>query len=265
MKKKLLTTLALLLTVGIIPAFLPYTAFAAVGVDNSALWAGGICGQSGTNTVSYTMGAGSNGIIIVLVPTGAITSVKYAGQTLTKLADSVATGYSYYYLQNPTTGANNVSVTRSVSASDLDCVIASFTGVLQSGTPLVGLQNNSASATSISNNYTSTTAGSYIIDFLATSGSPGLGITPITPTGTGHVSLQYFYINGGDQVGGGIGYTPAASVSTYTIGYSCSNSSTPWEIDYYELLPQPPPSAPPGIVSWQGAHVVMRGGNATIR
>jgi len=262
--KRLYKILAPLAIVSVVLFALPKGAFASVSSDNAATWVG--CDASGTQTTSYTMGAGANGILVVATPNAfSVASVSYGGVAMVHLATStVANEYSYYYLQNPPTGANTLSITNNGTETDLNCSIASFFGAQQTGNPFTGHTGFSVSGTSISENFTTSSAGSMVVDFVATNGSPIAPISSITPTGTGHVSATYFYSGGGDQEGGGIGYTPAASVSTYTIGYSASNSSTPWGVDYYELLPAAPPSTPRPVVQISSP-LTIKGGTLTIK
>lgn len=213
----------------------------AIAIDNSAIWSAP--NASGANTQAYTC-TGSDLILIASVATGLITSMTYNGVAMTKLADNATTFLSYYYLQNPATGSNNIVVTRSGSpGATIDGDIMSFTGVLQGSNPFgTGQTNSGTSTTSLSNNYTTTQANSYIVDFLSTSGAPGAAPSPVTATGAGHISARYSYIGGGDQVGSGAGYTPTTSTGAYTIGYSWTVIGTPaaWAISYYELFPSIP-------------------------
>lgn len=207
----------------------------AIAIDNSALFT---ANNAGANTLAYAMSAIANGIILVYATVGNITSVTYNGIALTFLLTS--SGISIYYLQGPATGTNNLVINRSGGVGNsVESMITSFTGVLQSGTPLIGRQNNTSTATtSFSNNYTSSTSGSYILDILEIDGSPGSGVTAVVATGTGHVSSQYNYSGGGDQEGIGGGYTPALTPGIFPVGYSWTTVVSPatWNINYYELL-----------------------------
>lgn len=209
----------------------------AIAIDTSLNWPAP--NSSGTNTLSYTMGSVTNGILIAGVNTpGTITSCTYNGVAMTKLADGT-TGFTYFYLQNPASGAHNLVLTRSgTNTSSLDGWAISFSGVQQTGNPFSGLQSNAGSgATGFSNNYTTTVANAYVIDFLEADGSPSHMPVPITATGTGHISAQYSYTGGGTQEGGGVGYTPTTTTGSYPIGYSWGSISPAgnWTVDYYQL------------------------------
>lgn len=212
----------------------------AVAVDTSALWTSP--NSSGANTLSYTMGSVTSGLLVVVVQSGNITGVTYNGGAMNKLADG-PNSLSYYYLQNPVAGAHNVVVTRSSGAgSDLDGVVISFSGAKQSGNPFGTVQSNSGtSKTGLTNNFTTLGIGSMILDLLATDGNPLSSPTPLTATGTGHTIAQQNYQGAGDQYGIGVGYTAAATAASYSIGYSWTSISVAadWGIDYYEISAQP--------------------------
>lgn len=71
---------------------------------------------AGSLTVSYTMGAVSNGYLVGGVAsnttTEVVTAIKYAGVSLTEVAYAThGAGASSWWLANPASGANNVVVT----------------------------------------------------------------------------------------------------------------------------------------------------------
>lgn len=121
-------------------------------------------------TWSHTMGAGSNGILIVAASyanpsTGLITGVTFNGVALTHIDSSVAnlgvgTGRAVdlWYLLNPASGANNVVITASGATSPLNGGAISLTGASGVGT---SAKNNSTSSTSLS--CTTSSGGSDIV------------------------------------------------------------------------------------------------------
>lgn len=93
-----------------------------------------------TLTVAHTC-TGSNRVLLVGLSTNnttdIVTGVTYAGVSMTKLKTQVVQGlyYSYlFYLQNPSSGTNNIVATAS-SSSLMGAISASFTGADQVSTP----------------------------------------------------------------------------------------------------------------------------------
>lgn len=93
-----------------------------------------------TLTVAHTC-SGSNRVLLVGLSTNnttdIVTGVTYAGVAMTKLRTQVVQGlyYSYlFYLQNPTSGTNNIVATAS-SSSLMGAISASFTGAAQVSSP----------------------------------------------------------------------------------------------------------------------------------
>lgn len=102
---------------------------------------------------SYTC-TGSNLVLVVVFGTSGgatshISSVTYAGVTMTQIDDKnfIGDGHSYaYYLIAPATGANNVIITTDGTALDMTVESISYTGAAQSGQP-DNFAYNTASAT----------------------------------------------------------------------------------------------------------------------
>lgn len=96
--------------------------------------------QSNVNevlTFSFTVGVGSNRIMFAAPTcTGAqtVVSVTYAGASMTRInTQAYILGVSELWaLANPASGANNVVVTYSATPTGDDCVVASYSGALQS-------------------------------------------------------------------------------------------------------------------------------------
>ena len=116
---------------------------AGIAYDNSAA-----SGNSGQNslTFSYTVGSGSNRLLIVSV--GAVdgttadrqvSGITYNGVALTRGDGRDSTSEfennEVWYLLGPASGANNVVVTMGGTCNGISAVAASYTGVQQSSQP----------------------------------------------------------------------------------------------------------------------------------
>lgn len=115
-------------------------------------------GSTNSLTASYTVGSGSNRLLVVQVlgdvAAGAddITGVTYNGVSMTLAAKQVATGDRneyQYYLIGPASGANNVVVS-CTGTHYLLVGAADYTGVSATGQPDVVNHNSGADPTSIS-------------------------------------------------------------------------------------------------------------------
>lgn len=100
-------------------------------------------GSGATYTASYTVGSGSNRLLVVGVEGDLIAgdtsdpiSVTYAGVNMTFIAHDITVirGIYLYYLLNPASGANNVVITFGGSHFILGTA-ADYTGVKQSAQP----------------------------------------------------------------------------------------------------------------------------------
>lgn len=129
-------------------------------------------------TFSHTCGTGANRILWVSFRVGSNsdlpTGVTYGGIAMTqaiKRNDASGTQYAYlYYLVNPATGANNVVITLSLSASIVSAS-ASYTGAKQSGQPDASGSNGAAPGTSVSTSITVVAASSWVISFVCNDGT----------------------------------------------------------------------------------------------
>lgn len=118
-------------------------AFAAIARD-VAVSGGSVTATS--LTYSHTT-SGSDRLLVVTYQSGTsadrITGITYGGVAMTKLGSSLQntrfTGY--YYLLNPSLGANNVVLTGSTS-DVIEAYSASYTGVNQTGNPEASTSNN---------------------------------------------------------------------------------------------------------------------------
>lgn len=151
--------------------------------------------NSGSTTLSFSHTvSGTNTILIVCADlernlSQTVTGVTYAGVSMVALyAQSFGGGrYSgFYYLINPTTGANNVVI--SISATTTFRLIGaatSYSGVSQSGFPdAQGITDQSAgTVSSISTSVTTTKNNSWLIGATCVGSAPSAG-TNTTSRGT---------------------------------------------------------------------------------
>lgn len=144
-------------------------------------------GTGATNTQSITVASNSNrGLVVFVSITGisandTITGVTYAGVSMTQVTSVVTGGVNgftqrayAFYLNAPTTGANNLVISHSGS-QDVIFHWYSIYNVSQSGQPEV----NGTTASGTSSSITTTANGARVFGFSGNpSGNPG------TPTGT---------------------------------------------------------------------------------
>jgi hypothetical protein len=117
-----------------------------------------------TNTFSHTV-SGSNTILFVACSNenaGAVTGATYNGVSMTEIGSGNGTLH-LFYLINPTTGANNVTITRSGTANDFHGWAISYTGVKQSGQPDASTTATAASAASLTTTLTVVANNSWAI------------------------------------------------------------------------------------------------------
>lgn len=140
---------------------------------------------SDPHTVSHTVGTeyGNRLLVVVVVQNSAhsVTGVTYNSVAMTQAAtqqNSDATGrVSLYYLVNPSTGANTVSVDQSAGGT---CTVyaSSWYGVSQTS-PLDDTGVTAATSSAVSTTVTPTTNGQLIIDGLHTKASSN-SVVPVT-------------------------------------------------------------------------------------
>jgi archaellum component FlaF (FlaF/FlaG flagellin family) len=175
--------------------------------------------------------SGSDRILIVGLNTagiGAINQVNYDGVPMTQIGSTVNNGgsasVSLWYLVNPSTGTNTVSITLA-AVTNVAAGAVSFTGVNQTDPIDV---SNSATGTSLtpSVSLTTTTDEAWIIDVVGTNGGT------IT-TGTGQVE-RWNVIQGAARGAGSTEFT--SSSGTFTMSWEKSTSSN-WAIIAAALRP----------------------------
>jgi pectate lyase len=208
-------------------ALTPITASAAIGFDSTATRA---VTNAASTSWSHTVGTGADRVLIVglaLEDTGttslAINSITYAGVAMTPVANSIATAGSstldraqLYYLLNPASGANTISITFGGAVNGVSAGSVSLTGVAQSA-PTAAAIKTATSGTTISANIAVATAGSWIID-VANSGAGNATLTP------GSSQTKRWGV--GQTNSGGAGSTTApAATGTSTVSWTASSSS----------------------------------------
>ena len=150
----------LLLTLALIGLLIPSVSFGAIAFDNFV--------GMGTNptTVSFTVGSNPGRIMFVACThdRNAGDTVEYNGVAMTGLT-SMTDNQNYlvtsYYLLNPASGANNITIS---SASNYWCAAASYSGVKQSApTNIANSGMSSGGVTSASLGMTSTVDNSFAV------------------------------------------------------------------------------------------------------
>lgn len=127
-------------------------------------------------TFSHTTGSGSNRLLVVTIAMrggagGVITGVTYNGVSMTQVTTEALTGSAHatiYYLVNPASGSNTVSVAHSMTGSTHLVVSAtSLTGVDQT-TPLnVSSKASASSAGPMTTSLTTTVDDCWVVDSCA--------------------------------------------------------------------------------------------------
>ena len=197
---------------------------AGITYDNSV--DGGNNGGSTTSlTYSYTVGSGSNRLLVVnlIGDTSAddISSVTYAGTAMTLVGKVQAPSNNWqylYYLLNPASGSNNVVITAG-SSHYLISEAASWYNVKQSAQPDASTTNTAAAtSTSVTTSLTTVASGSLVVQGLWSYGhlAAGAGATPIlTDTAFGGAGI---FVSSGSPV------SPAGNVSMTTISDGTSST-----------------------------------------
>lgn len=128
-----------------------------------------VSGTGGTTSPrdhSHTVTGTDTILFVVTFSQGTVSGVTYNGVAMTSLGTygyTVPTGNgTMWYLINPTTGTNTVSITH--SGSFTIGVSASYTGAQQSGQPDATIQTNTSnSTTTLTNNITVVKNGSWLL------------------------------------------------------------------------------------------------------
>lgn len=142
-------------------------------------------------TVSYTVGSGSNRFLVVTISNftnnQTVTAVTYNGTSMTQLpTNSPQTTYgggtqnSFFYLVNPSSGSNTLSITWSASTSQFYYAAVSYTGVEQTPTIRSSSAQSGSIRTSSSVSLTGTSANDLMVISQSGEGDsvvPGTGVT----------------------------------------------------------------------------------------
>lgn len=201
-----------------------YFSDGGITYDNKSTRNTNISSTGGTDTFSYTVGSGSNRILIVYLAiagsggtTPTPTSVTYNGTTMTA-GNSQSQGANQklfsYYLLSPSTGANNVVITMPSAPVDqyISVAVQSYSNVGSVETS----QGSTSAGSSISTSYTVNTLGTLI------SSAVGYGGT-ISPTGNSYNNNQYSgtntytAINSGDS---GLLFTTGSQTVSWNPGWN---------------------------------------------
>ena len=173
----------------------------AIAVDNTATFDDASYDTTTSNTISFTVGSGSNRLLIVtasywedVAGTGTITGITYAGTSMTQVVTATETAMSTYIyrLVAPTSGTNNIVITTSGATDSRKFGVISFTGVNQT-TP-INASNTAIASTSgpLTASLTTTVANTMLVDaasnFSANTITPGTGQTVIFNTTSNGVS-----------------------------------------------------------------------------
>lgn len=128
----------------------------AIAYDNSGSDAAVVVS---TRTWSYTVGVGTNRLLLLGIYSGAdlsTSTVTYAGVSMTYITGQTQPNgerISMWYLYNPSSGANNVVWTSAGGSTTVGMQAVSYSGVSQSGFPDA---QSTASGTSLTSNFSLT-------------------------------------------------------------------------------------------------------------
>ena len=125
-------------------------------------------GLVNTTTASYTVGSGSDRLLVLYlvggINTDTISAVTYAGVSMTLIGkiNAGANRFVYlWYLLNPASGSNAFSITDGGNLNNGAC--SDFTGVLQSGQPDASGTNTGLVVTSISKTLTTVADNCWLV------------------------------------------------------------------------------------------------------
>lgn len=171
---------------------IPKTYATGITVDTSNVMATQFSATASSYTKSFTVGTGSNTVLIVVAGYGSgipsLSSVTYAGTSMTKInkvSFQEPTSVEIWYLVAPSTGTNNIVATASSGTAKFTLAALSIFGASQTGIPdsqhVDGSQTGSV--TSYSQSTTVVAANSFLIMGGRANGGAALtGGTNTTPT-----------------------------------------------------------------------------------
>ena len=158
-----------------------WTGILAVRADssttNSANYQGATTSDGATSLTipSYTVGSGSNGLLIVEYSTRGTTSpasITYGGAALTRLDTNSDSGgivtTEIWYLKTPAAGTANIVVTMPGAAKEFSVGVSNYFNVNQTTPFGTVFKASGTSGTAVSNVVTDSAVGGIVIDSLAT-------------------------------------------------------------------------------------------------
>lgn len=212
----------------------PNVAFGAIAYDNATkrTWTAG-----GTVTFSHTT-TGSDLVLIVTIFhfDSTVSGVTYNGTALTELVDQVNNSASanytaVYYLVNPDTGSNNVSITMS-NSNNIEAVAATYTGVDTASFPDAWVSSAGNNSSSFSLGVTTTVDDCWLV---VGERETDVGITK----DSGTTRVTYATV-------GTFGWDSDGSVGTAgSKTYSTTSGDATDRIDGVVLISLPPATATP--------------------
>lgn len=211
----------------LIPSFVVY---AAITYDADTQSADAV--NASSLTFNHTTAAGDNRILFVAIQCDdndigsySASSVTYNGVALTLAQISAEYGVNtteVWYLVNPATGTNEVSISdaQSFLCDRLRATAITYQGVDQS-TPIdVSVENGNATASDPSTNITTTVANTWILDSTVN----GTGFAGTVTVGANQTERWQNTVNSADHYGSD---EIAASIGTYTMSWSLE-TDRPW-------------------------------------
>jgi len=183
---------------------------------------------STTQTFPITVGSGQNRVLLVgvtaMAASNTSTAASYNGTAMSLLLNNgnVNTQMQVWYLQNPTSGTHNVSITLVNSSANVIPVAVSFANAIGTGNTSTKLSVGTSTSLSVSS-----TRGNIVLDFLN-----DLNTVAPDPVPTSGQTLLVASTTSGDAREGAAGYIVATSTGAIVEKYALS-SSTFWQ--QYEI------------------------------
>jgi hypothetical protein len=205
-------------------SLLPRICGAAIAFNAGGIVGTGDNGGSGNFSGSYTCGSGANRILFVgvvgQIGVNTITAITYNGVAMTLIDAPHGTGLrfgAFYYLINPASGANTLSITQS-GGDYLIPIAADYSGAKQSGQPDAFATTTDANSNpSFTQNITTVADNCWTIMFTS---SNSLGFT----AGSGSTSRASGNFGVSNIFDSNAAITPAGATSmTYTGGAGTSD------------------------------------------
>ena len=218
MTRKLLLILTILLLI-------PNLVFGAIAYDTDSEW-----NVDGASTLSqtFTVGAGSNRLLVVVITVEdstagdhAVDIITYAGVAMTSAVSllDVADSSRIFYLIAPTSGANTLAITWGGTLTGCEVNASAWTGVKQSAQPdATNSQLDATSDGAITTSITTVAANSLIIDCLISSTDAAV-LTPAV------AQTQMHSVNTINH-GSGSSYRAVTTAGAYDMTWTYTPNST---------------------------------------